>query len=52
MKNGQFLGGKNIKLVSRVTGLGDFSPIGRLFALARFLKITKLALIFGLLFHS
>jgi hypothetical protein len=33
--------------IGRVTRLGEFSPIGRLFTLGSFLKITKVAHIFG-----
>jgi hypothetical protein len=32
--------------------LGEFSPIGRLFAPCSFLKITKIAQILGLLFNG
>jgi hypothetical protein len=35
---------------SRVTRLGEFSPVRRLFILGIFLKITKVAHIFGLPF--
>jgi hypothetical protein len=35
-----------------VAGLGEFSPIGRLFTLGRFLKITKVAQIFGQFLHG
>jgi hypothetical protein len=35
---------------ARVTRLGEFSPIGRLFASGIFLKITEVVQIFGLLF--
>jgi hypothetical protein len=37
---------------ARVTRLGDFSPIGRLFTLGLFTKITKVAQMFGLIFTT
>jgi hypothetical protein len=37
---------------SRVTRLGQFSPIERLFTLCSLLKFSKVALIFGLLFYT
>jgi hypothetical protein len=36
---------------SSVTRLGEISSVGRLFALGSFLKVAKLAQIFGLLFY-
>jgi hypothetical protein len=36
----------------RVTRLGEFSPLGRLFTLCSFLKITKVAQILGLPFST
>jgi hypothetical protein len=37
---------------SRVTGLGEFSPIGRLFTLGLFLEIAKVAQVIGILFST
>jgi hypothetical protein len=37
---------------TRVTRLGEFSPIGWLFTLGSFLKMTEVAQIFGLLFPN
>jgi hypothetical protein len=37
---------------TRVTRLGEFSPVGRLFAPGRFLKITKVAQIIVQFFHK
>jgi hypothetical protein len=37
---------------SRVTRLGEFSPIGRFYSLGSFLKITEVAQILGLFFQG
>jgi hypothetical protein len=37
-------------LLNRVTRLGEFSPLGQLFTLSSFSKITEVAQTFGLLF--
>jgi hypothetical protein len=38
--------------MDRVTSLCDFSPLGQLFALGGFLKITEVAKNFGLIFAA
>jgi hypothetical protein len=38
--------------ITRVTRLGEFSPIGRLFSFASILKITEVAQVLGLLFSK
>jgi hypothetical protein len=41
-----------IFLLSRVTGLGEFSPFGRLFAFTGFGEITKITHLFGQLLYT
>jgi hypothetical protein len=43
---------KNACTLYRVTRLGEFSPIGRLFSWGKFSKITKRAQIFGIHFSK
>jgi hypothetical protein len=37
---------------NRVTRLGEFSPIGRLFSLSSYLKITKVPQFYSYFFHG
>jgi hypothetical protein len=49
---GVFVHSTFVPLSSRVTRLGEFSPIGQPFTLGGFLKIAQVAKIFGLLFPT